>query len=78
MGSLLMQSYEFGVTRACGLVQISRSLFRYCRRRTDWPGLRERIEEFESLKLTDPEPEWVGPKVVLIRRLLADLESTLQ
>jgi hypothetical protein len=40
--------------------------------------LRERIEEFESLKLTDPEPEWVGPKVVLIRRLLADLESTLQ
>jgi hypothetical protein len=45
MGSLLMQSYEFGVTRACGLVQISRSLFRYCRRRTDRPGLRERIEE---------------------------------
>jgi hypothetical protein len=40
--------------------------------------LRMRIEEFESLKLTGPEPEWVGAKVVLIRRLLADLESELQ
>jgi hypothetical protein len=36
------------------------------------------VLEFESLKLTDPKPEWVGPKVVLIRSLLADLESTLQ
>jgi hypothetical protein len=40
--------------------------------------LRTRIEEFESLKVTGPEPEWVGAKVALIRRLLADLENTMQ
>jgi putative transposase len=47
---ILMSEHDFGVTRACGLVQISRSLFRYCRRRTDRPGLLERIEEIAALK----------------------------
>ena len=47
---VLMTAYDFGVTRACGLVQISRSLHRYCRRRPDRPGLRERIEEIAALK----------------------------
>ena len=47
---ILMSEHDFGVTRACGLVQISRSLFRYCRRRTERPGLLERIEEIAALK----------------------------
>ena len=47
---ILMSNHDFGVTRACGLVQISRSLFRYCCRRTDRPGLLERIEEIAALK----------------------------
>jgi putative transposase len=47
---ILMSGYDFRVTRACGLVQISRSLYRYCRRRADRPGLRERIEEIAALK----------------------------
>jgi putative transposase len=45
-----MSEHDFGVTRACGLVQISRSLFRYCRRRVDREGLHERIEEIAALK----------------------------
>jgi putative transposase len=47
---ILKSAYDFGVTRACGLVQISRSLYRYRRRRPDRPGLRERIEEIAALK----------------------------
>src|SRR6202021_152942 len=47
---IFVSEHDFGVTRACGLVQISRSLFRYCRRRTDRPGLLERIEEIAALK----------------------------
>jgi putative transposase len=47
---ILMSEHDFGVTRACGLVQILRSLFRYCRRRTERPGLLERIEEIAALK----------------------------
>ena len=39
---VLMAAYDFGVTRACGLAQISRSLYRYYRRRPDRPGLCER------------------------------------
>jgi hypothetical protein len=38
--------------------------------------LRALITEFESLK--GPAPEWVGAKLALLRRLLADLENTLQ
>lgn len=47
---ILMSEHDFGVTRACGLVRISRSLFRYCRRRADQEGLHERIEEIAALK----------------------------
>lgn len=47
--SVLMTEYQFGVTRACGLARISRSLFRY-KRRAERPGLRERIEEIAALK----------------------------
>jgi putative transposase len=45
-----MSEHDFGVTRACGLVRISRSLYRYCSRKTDRPGLHERIEEIAALK----------------------------
>jgi putative transposase len=45
-----MSAYDFGVTRACGLVHISRSLYRYCRRRPERLGLRERIEEIAAVK----------------------------
>ena len=38
--------------------------------------LRALIKEFESLER--PAPEWVSAKLALVRRLLADLESTLQ
>jgi putative transposase len=46
----LMRERSFGVTRACGLVQISRSLYRYQRRRPDCAELRERIGEIAALK----------------------------
>jgi hypothetical protein len=38
--------------------------------------LRELIKEYESLG--QPAPEWLKAKLALVRRLLADLESTLQ
>jgi hypothetical protein len=38
--------------------------------------LRALIKEYESLGR--PVPEWVSAKLALVRRLLADLESTLQ
>jgi putative transposase len=47
---ILMSEHDFGVTRACGLVQISRSLFGYARRRTERPGLPQRIAEIAALK----------------------------
>jgi putative transposase len=46
----LMRERSFGVTRACGLVQISRSLYRYRSRRPDCAKLRERICEIAGLK----------------------------
>jgi putative transposase len=45
-----MSAHNFGMTRACGLAQISRSLFRYSCRRVERPGLQERIEEIAALK----------------------------
>jgi hypothetical protein len=33
---------------------------------------------FQKKTLKGPAPEWVGAKLALIRRLLADLENTLQ
>ena len=48
--TVLMTEHDFGVTRACGLVRISSSLYRYRSRRPDRPGLRERIEEIAALK----------------------------
>jgi putative transposase len=47
---ILMSAHNFGMTRACGLAQISRSLFRYSCRRVERPGLQERIEEIAALK----------------------------
>jgi len=47
---ILMSEHNFGMTRACGLAQISRSLFRYSCRRVERPGLHERIEEIAALK----------------------------
>jgi putative transposase len=46
----LMGERGFGVTRACGLVQISRSLFRYRSRRPQCMQLRERITQIAATK----------------------------
>jgi putative transposase len=48
--TLLLTERDFGVTRACGLVGISRSLYRYRSRRPDNAALRSRIEEIAALK----------------------------
>jgi putative transposase len=48
--TVLMTERDFGVTRACGLVQISRALYRYQSRRPECAGLRERIAEIAALK----------------------------
>ena len=45
-----MTERSFGVTRACGLVGISRSLYRYRSRRPDSAPLRARIEEIAAVK----------------------------
>ena len=45
-----MTERSFGVTRACGLVGISRSLYRYRSRRADSGPLRARIEEIAAVK----------------------------
>jgi len=41
--TVLMTERDFGVTRACGLIRMSRSLYRYRSRRPDCQGLRDRI-----------------------------------
>jgi len=46
---VLMSEHRFGVTRACGLVSISRSLYRYVRRRVDGE-LQQRIEAIAADK----------------------------
>jgi len=48
--TVLMTERDFGVTRACGLVGISRSLFRYRSRRSDSGPLRDRIEAIAATK----------------------------
>ena len=48
--SVLMRERDFGVTRACGLVGLSRSLYRYRSRREAFAGLRERMCEIASQK----------------------------
>jgi len=47
---VLMTERSLGVTRACGLVSISRSLYRYRSRRPDSALLRARIEEVAAVK----------------------------
>jgi putative transposase len=48
--TVLMTERDFGVTRACGLLQISRALYRYQSRRLPCAALRERIAEIAALK----------------------------
>jgi putative transposase len=48
--TVLMAERDFGVTRACGLLQISRSLYRYRSRRPACAKLRERIAEIAAVK----------------------------
>ncbi len=48
--TVLMTERDFGVTRACGLVGMSRSLYRYRSRRPDSTPLRTRIEEIAAAK----------------------------
>jgi putative transposase len=48
--AVLMTERDFGVTRACGLIGISRSLYRYRSRRPDSAPLRARIEEIAAIK----------------------------
>ncbi len=46
----LMTERRYGVTRACGLIGISRSLYGYRSRRPACAGLQERITEIAALK----------------------------
>ena len=48
--SMLMTERDYGVTRACGLLQISRSLYRYRSRRPACATLCERIREIAEQK----------------------------
>jgi putative transposase len=48
--AVLMTERSLGVTRACGLIGISRSLYRYRSRRPDCTPLRSRIEEIAAAK----------------------------
>lgn len=48
--TVLMTERHFGVTRACGLADISRSLYRYRSRRPACPELRDRIGEIAAVK----------------------------
>ena len=55
-----MTERSLGVTRACGLVGISRSLYRYRSRRPDCIPLRSRIEEIAAIVdrfLANRQPE---------------------
>jgi putative transposase len=47
---ILTAERGLGVTRACGLVGISRSLYRYCSRRSPAMTLRARIAELAAMK----------------------------
>ena len=48
--ALLMNERDFGITRACGLIGISRSLYGYRSRRLDTLALRVRIAEIAAAK----------------------------
>ena len=48
--TVLRVEHDFGVTRACGLVQISRSLYRYRSRLGSCTELRERIGDIAAQK----------------------------
>jgi putative transposase len=48
--TVLMAERDFGVTRACGLARLSRSLYRYRSRRADCTRLRERMLEIAAEK----------------------------
>ena len=48
--SILMTERRFGVTHACGLIGISRSLYRYRSKRPDAIALRARVGELAALK----------------------------
>ncbi len=48
--TVLMTERDFGVTRACGLAHISRSLYRYRSRRPECGAVRTRIEEIAAVK----------------------------
>jgi putative transposase len=48
--TMLMTERDFGVTRACGLISVSRSLYRYRSRRPDRGVLRARISEIAADK----------------------------
>ena len=47
---VLQAEHGFGVTRACGLIAISRSLYRYRSRRPDCAELRRRMGEIAAVK----------------------------
>lgn len=46
----LMVTHQFGVTRSCGLIGISRSLYRYESKRPDDTPLKERLAELAGQK----------------------------
>jgi putative transposase len=48
--NVLMSAHRFRLTRACGLLSISRSLYRYASRRGDVVSLRQRIGDIAAAK----------------------------
>lgn len=48
--AVLMDEHHYGVTRACGLIAISRSLYRYRSRRSPCARLQARIAELAAVK----------------------------
>jgi len=56
----VMQVHGLGVTRACGLFGISRSLYRYESRRPDDQALRDRLCELAAWSTIDNGPEFAG------------------
>lgn len=49
--ALAREEFWLSERRACGLVMLNRSSFRYAARRREWPGLRERLRELAGLRV---------------------------
>ena len=71
--TVLMTEQDFGVTRACGLVHISRSLYRYRSRRPECSAVRARIEEIAAMKLAKKQAKKLAKAQGKTAAIAADL-----